>query len=397
MNFEKGNEVTLGTLMEHINSVYTNIKTGNQQLKFDKVEDFITDDSKAAEFIRVILHDDDFQSPDEGSELYEVAKVRARHSVITFLIGLVFLEFNNFEEKIGKAFFPNEPNAKDLVTRMWMITALYHDYGYFVDDLKNGKVNLKKGIKYYLLDDKYKQESLDSLSDYCLHHQAGLAYTYDEIEAYDEYARIFHQNTEGKEKVDHGILGGVRIFQRLLSRAEKQHAQKVELITIKTSCLAIAQHNIFKSPSIEKDKEYGKRLKKLYYDSNFVICDDTPLLFLLCLVDTFECVKKLSKKENKADYFETETVLSSIRISVSLDEIVIDYSELERRVSAKNSGLQDRYLKYKGGLFGIETWTAIRAMATSDNKPIISIKPVPFNATSNLSIAASTDEEATYV
>ncbi len=278
-----------------------------------------------------------------------------------------------------------------------MITALYHDYGYFVDDLKNGKVNLKKGIKYYLLDDTYKQESLASLSDYCLHHQAGLAYTYGEIEAYDEYARLFHQNTEGKEKVDHGILGGVRIFQRLLSRAEKQHVQKVELITIKTSCLAIAQHNIFKSPSIEKDKEYGKRLKKLYHDSNFVICEDTPLLFLLCLVDTFECVKKLSKKENKSDYFETETVLSSIRISVCLDEIVIDYSELERRVSAKNSGLQDSYLKYKGGLFGIETWTAIRVMATLDNKPIISIKPVLYNATSNPSIAASTDDEAIYV
>lgn len=288
----------LNTLMEQLNSVYMDIKANEPQLKFNKVEDFISDDGKAAEFIRAILQDDDFQPPDENSKLYKVAKVRACHTAITFLIGLVFLEFNNFDQRISDSFFPNEVKASDLVIRMWMITALYHDYGYYIDDLKDGKIDLKKGIKYYLLDDNYEGKSTDLLSDYSLHYQAGLAYTYDEIEAYDEYARKWHQQQNDEEKVDHGILGGVRIFHRLVSRAKKVPTNETELIIIKTSCLAIAQHNIFKSSSRKDDKKYGERLKKLYFESDFVIGNNTQLLFLLCLVDTFECVKRLSKGGN---------------------------------------------------------------------------------------------------
>ena len=101
--------------------------------KFYKISEFITDDTKSAEFIRNILKDDTFIHPDEKSPMYEVAKSRSRHSALTFLIGLVFKEFGGLYDSFkATTQFGNE----HISLKLWMMTALSHDKGYYSERLK---------------------------------------------------------------------------------------------------------------------------------------------------------------------------------------------------------------------------------------------------------------------
>lgn len=363
-------EVQFKSIMECISSVYSDINAKEIGYVYKAVDDLISDESKSAGFIRMILQDDDFHTPYKESNLYEVAKVRARHSLITFLIGLYFCKYCGFEKKISALMGISQNEC----TRLWMLTALYHDYGYFLKDLNNEKADIKGGVKYYLLDDRIEDERIASLQGFSLYHKEALAYTYDEIEEYSRYIRTWHIENKHNEKVDHGILGGVRVYHRLINRIlQRSPISKHELFLIKTSCLAIAQHNIFKSDSPEIDKAYGEKLKKLHSISDFVISDKTPLLFLLSLVDTFECVKRFGQCESERQYLQIKTVLSSIKLSVSPQEIIIDYHELVTKIQKrKNDMLHQMFEKYKMALLNIGTWTAFHTEEINSN--IIRIK-----------------------
>lgn len=57
--------------------------------EFQSLEQFVTDGKKSAAFIRAISSDETFIIPENNYELYEVAEMRARHSAVTFLVGLL--------------------------------------------------------------------------------------------------------------------------------------------------------------------------------------------------------------------------------------------------------------------------------------------------------------------
>ncbi len=348
---------TMRPLIDLANEAYLDVKG---ELPYYRIQEFITDDAKSVEFIRSILQDDEFNMPSRGDLLYNLAKARARHSAITFLIGLVLFKFENFERMILDSSYMQRTDGHTAAVRLWMLTALYHDYGYSLTDIRNAEIGLKSKIKYYLLDDTYPHEQLKILRQFSTCHEDALAYTYDEIEEYDKCSRRWGWRQRSEEKVDHGILGGVRIFDRLVKRAIKEFPiNSKELIAIKTSCLTIAQHNIFKSESKETDNYYGDTLTKLYYASPFVIDNCAPLLLLLSLVDTFECVKKLSKGENEKQYLKTLSILSSISLRVSQEELTIDFSKLDKRIQDKNSEiLKTAYMDYKQNLLKLEHWTS---------------------------------------
>lgn len=359
-----GDQSKMVPLIELINEAYRNIKG---KLPYDAIQDFITDDAKSTEFIRSILQDDEFETPDEGNELFDFAKTRARHSAITFLIGLVLLKYGNFEKMISNSSYAHKADLHNSAIQLWMITALYHDYGYFLRDIQKEDVDFRTGVKYYLLDDSYSDDQLESLQKYSLHHKDAFAFTYGEIEEYDRCSRQFRWRKNVKEKVDHGILGGIRIFNRLIKRAKGGIITESDLIMIKASCLTIAQHNIFKSESVESDCDYGDALRKLHSTSTFAINADTPLLLLLSLVDTFECVKKLSKGENETSYLESISVLSSISLSVTEQELAIDFSQLIKRIEDKKSEeLENKYKKYKENLLGLNQWTSLDVEETEN-------------------------------
>ena len=346
---------------------------------YQSVGEIIATDEDSAAFIREVLTDSEYTSPQEDSPIYQFAKSRAQHSVLTFFVGLVFLEFCDFEQMIARDVLKSEDRAD--VVRLWMLTALYHDWGYHSEDVSDPDLDYAKIVKYPLLTDAYEEEWLHPIRDFSLGHQHILAYTYDEIMTYDRYARDYHAgNNSDKEKVDHGILGGVKIFDRLAKRIRKDvpeaRADSTEkrLCFAKIACLTIAQHNIFKSSSAESDLRYGDALKKLHSTSDFRINMDTPLLLLLSLVDTFECIKRFGQSKNERAYLQKNTILQSIALEVSPDSITIDYTALAGKIQDKDDSLRDCFNGYKRGICGIGSWTAFAAERVSEERIVIQLK-----------------------
>lgn len=346
--------------------------------KYKSVADFIYDDESSAIFIREMLRDDDFKTPDEASEIFNFAKTRARHSVITFLMGLVFKRFSGgfFEYSRIKenANYADEKRYSELL-RTWLITSLYHDKAYYSEHLKNGKIDYYKTFKYFLLTDKYADDRLNCVADFSSRYPGVLAHTYENILSYDNYARGYHANTiDDGEKVDHGILGGIIVFNELVRKSLRATKSNSELPMVKACCLTIAQHNIFKSDSPESDKLYPLDLSYLYHDSDFKIGMGTPLLLFLCLVDTIECVKRFSKGENEKTSLQTKTVLSSIFITVTEEEIQINYSQLHKKIVEKdNSDFHNVYERYLNGVLSLDKWTCFKCVASNVNSDKISI------------------------
>ncbi len=365
-------KTTLSKLLEE-NYLTLNSETFKRAelLSFEKL---IHSGDECAKFIRLVLNDDEFVLTDLSDQHYEFAKDRATHAVLTFLIGLAFFRFEGLEELIGERFFPNSFTAKKDVLRLWMLTALYHDWGYYSHNLSNPNYEYKE--RYDVLSDSYLERKIACLNEYGIRYSCAFAHTYQQILLYDKYARTYHvtesisrKSNRPKEIVDHGILGGVTIFNRLVRNELKlPEPREKELLLAKACCITIAQHNIYKSDSAERDKEYREYcgndgLEYLYHNNGFNITKETPLLLLLCLVDTFECIKKLGKGENGSKYLQTNTVLDNILIYVSGKTISIDYTPLHEHIrQAKNEVIEKAFSTYLGsGIEGYGNWTCLFA------------------------------------
>lgn len=106
------------------------------------------------------------------------------------------------------------------------------------------------------------------------------------------------------------------------------------------------------------DKKYGIALRKLHSTSDFKISMDTPLLLLLSLVDTFECIRRFGQAKNVRNYLQKNTILESIELCVSPEIISIDYSNLSTKIQKKDIILQECFTNYIGCLNSIGTWTS---------------------------------------
>lgn len=318
------------------------------------LELFINDGKKSAEFIRYLLKDDSYSIPDNDSHLYEIAESRARHSAVTFLMGLAFSRFGDLFVQIPSIIHYDVGYARN----MWLKTSLYHDKAYSSTYLRDTTLDIQKKFLPFLLTDEY-QRNLSSINQFSYRYPGTLAYTYEEILNYDKYAIEYHQSENDEdEKRDHGVLGGVMMFSDLAKKAEKS-GRLNELPVIKACSLAVAQHNIFKSPNKDYDKRYFDHdLNNLLSTSSFQITSDQPLLLFLSLIDTIECVKKLSKGQNSDKYLKTLTVLKSINVSVQADSIEIDYSALKKEVFAKkDEELIKTFDSYLKAVSNLNTWT----------------------------------------
>lgn len=105
--------------------------------EFQNVKLITKDDESSAAFIRNMLDDEDYSLPSSQPKLVEFAKARAKHSAVTFLIGLVFSQFMNLFSSLheiisddasqdGASQFDN----RRINQRLWLITSLYHDKAY---------------------------------------------------------------------------------------------------------------------------------------------------------------------------------------------------------------------------------------------------------------------------
>ena len=376
LDLENNTEANNSSNLELLQHMELALKRTGLKTRFNTVSEILENDENSAEFIRAVLHDDDFIDLTPKNDLYEFSKDRARHSVITFLIGIVLMDFYDIGKVITNKLLNNK--SKEQLTHLWMLTSLYHDWAYGCEKITDSDYNLRSSTTYYLLQDLYSDTQLESINRFSILYPSTMAYDYKEIEEYDRYARNYHkQRNDSYERVDHGILGGVKIFDRLAKRIIKLEriTKEDDFKEAKTSCLTIAQHNIFKSNSKENDKAYGLALSKLHSDSDFTISMTTPLLLLLSLVDTIECVKKLGRYENKT-YLQKNTILTNILLQLYDNRIIIDYSELIKRiVQKKDKELEQKIKEYMDSVCNLGNWTTFYATKTSDCVIGISMKP----------------------
>lgn len=346
------------TLYELMNNQIANIES---KIPYSILDDFITDKKESVLFIKSLSK---VFEVDSDSELYSVAQKRAIHSAITFLMGMVFSEFGNLYKSIASVVGLGEKNNQNI----WLQTSLNHDRGYFSNYLKKPDLDYEKTFKYYLFSNSNDGEKLFDSYWFEKEYPNVQAYSVNEILSYDKYVRIFHSKCEGEEKIDHGILGGVITYDGLIREVMKKSTKidelkNKEILIAKAACLSIAQHNIFKSDNSKTDKLYPDNLlHKLSCYSDFRIGKKTPLLLLLSIVDTIECVKRYSKKQssNSSDdhFLQAKTILKSIKVEVTKEKIVWDVSELNRKVVEKGF-FEDYVEKYWKGILNLKKWTSL--------------------------------------
>ena len=106
-------------------------------------------------------------------------------------------------------------------------------------------------------------------------------------------------------------------------------------------------------------------MKKLGHDSSFRINRKTPLLLLLSLVDTIECVKKFGKKDqedNGNKSFEALTVLKSIFVFSDKEKIEIDLSEFAKKMKKKGIDKEE----YWKSISTLSNWTELKVTEKDD-------------------------------
>lgn len=312
----------------------------------ESIDKLIYSDENCVKFMRKQLKDEEISMPTDA-DVYDLAKTRAQHSVVTYLMGKVLL---NYYKEYHRAY--SRRDDIDMIERLWLLTSLYHDIGYTSEFLKRSDFNFEK---------EFKNDYLLSRGNYINYNKdKALAYTYDEVENYSEYRRVTNVDKKNVvEKIDHGILGGCLAFRKVMRAYRSVNIQITEkdIEDNKIFCMTIAQHNIFKSDSRERDKEYIKyNLYRLLSDSNFKVNKRVPLLLLLSLVDTIECVKKFSKsRDSKEPYIQALTVIKNIKVGCDGLFLYIDYTDLHNYCTAK--GMKEKYQEYMHNIEMLSTWT----------------------------------------
>lgn len=360
------------------------------------VADFITDGEKSQDFIDDLMWKNTtlyfpgkvqpFLPTSILSKVYRYPQERARHIAISFLFGMVLSEFGGFYASLPEVL--NRGNDAPLTKaalaqRMWLITSLSHDTGYSLKSkLSDSNLVFKTEYPRFLLTDTYNDPQMGSINNFRQNYRMVFAHEYKQILAYNDYIREYKDWPPAYEKNDHGILGGLDMFDHLTRNMQDMEARDraQELALIKACCLTVAQHNIFKSPKKDSDEFYKEfKLYHLLTTSNFRITRETPLLLFLCLVDTIECMKRFSKGATQGSYLQATTILEKIHLYVDKDKIVLDFNDLKAHIDAKDKTVADElnaiYQKHLNTLTSIDTWTVFKGQAGPENIITITLDP----------------------
>lgn len=255
----------------------------------------------------------DYQTNKLLEDVKNLEDVRCAHIIFTFLLGLHI--YNNSEKIRNKV----ENQTKKLLTDagheddfpfLWFLICLFHDLGYS-DENKGKESNINH---HWACENKIKVS--DGIPQ-------SLINTYLN---YFIYRKIEHSKT------DHGIYAGLKMFPDLCEIREKMSALnqgkdvwRKELIPLyKLASSVVLVHNMWfaKDTDTETCCKYRKyQLDQLILKTknggeeikDFPIkLSKHPLLFLFCLVDLIEPMKRFGNIEccNKIDFTLTDDCLS---------------------------------------------------------------------------------------
>lgn len=291
------------------------------------------------------------------------------HSYSVFLIGLrIFKESYllkpAFENRIKEIENKIESQLKISFEYLWLMVCLYHDLGSSLEQnpcpaFKFSKETLT--INHTLVIPPSKAFNLD---------------------VYKNNWRKYFNYRLSKSVLDHGVLGGLLFYTELKKKYKELRKDKpddffrtdktigwskklLEQVHAYVSWIIIS-HNMW---FINEKDEKKKKDREEYQDNELndliisneqrLFFDQDPFLFLLCLLDSIDPIKKIVTKKHSED-----KILDSIDIEIKYNEIIISLS----------STLGKRKLKqYVKDIKDLENWLGVSVSESTDSQ-IITIK-----------------------
>lgn len=228
------------------------------------------------------------------------------HTVAIYLLGYCLREIVDVPLQ---NFIKNNTHGYDYDFRhVWFLSSLYHDTASAIESV----ANLHKPLNFYLGANNVKFNVYDHIPEV----PSARLFTYARglVENYFDYRSDFFSC------VDHGILGGFLLFDKLrknyddawrdFQKYNKFNAESydkfewrcllwkrchLDLFTIIAD--SVIGHNIWVSQDVKLYNHYG--LDPLINPGNQRIsCSERPLLFFLSLLDTIEPVKCLERDDH---------------------------------------------------------------------------------------------------
>lgn len=254
---------------------------------------------------------------DQFSVKIEALK-NASHTTSIFFLGVILYYNTNLKDKVFKGV--NPPGYK-VFPFLWFMTSLFHDYAYqyeFDQESQNKILDLESlkkelDIANFLLDIKITGTSKKLFS--CCR----------------EY---FRYRREVMNVVDHGILAGAYLYDRLIKIREAKEAgnndslfwEKALEKQYALSSASIATHNIW-LPKKEREEQY--KAYNLEYLINFtpIKIKDFPLLYILGIVDTIDPIKAFIDVKSEID---EKYILENLLVSFKPNSITFINSENSR-------------------------------------------------------------------
>lgn len=218
--------------------------------------------------------------------------IRDIHTVSVFILGI------EIARKMKNRILGNE-------LFIWFLMCLYHDMGYKLEN----KTDLVK--EYYTLD-KFlqKNEIKEEYNIFKVYKKKTLCENYYRYRAEDRYRTTEHGVIKEHGVIDHGIAGGIILYKvlvknyEMVKRKSENNKDSFEYNNLIFStdnfkdyakaAIGIIRHNMWyanKSDDCKTYYEFG--LDDLISEPQNKICyTDDRLLFLLCLADTIEPLKR---------------------------------------------------------------------------------------------------------
>ena len=361
------------SLFDFVESVYNSLFGYNAPSKENSIinpkafRDLINDDTACLELINSILEFDDAKPI--------LNKERASHIIVTWLLGFG-IDIKAFKIKSADGF------QTAFYQSLWTHTALIHDYGYFRKEIRDRETTIDNlQDKYKLLTDYYEDDFLKCLNGFETSPETHSIMTYDymTISRYFEYIK-YRNLTSDEEKCDHGIVGGCLGFRKYcesIARAKGINPSDRLTRIYKSACLVTASHNVFKSSDKRCDQVYVEfGLNQITSDKQACITRENKLLYILSIVDTIECTKRFSRRNDSANYLEQRTVLQNVDIVAEENQVTVDYSKLYSYLvkKRKNDYMANNLVQHIEDVRALSSWVNCETETVEGNEYAIIIR-----------------------
>lgn len=273
-----------------------------------------------------------------------------QHTVSLFFLGLTLKKLveNRTKSKIEE--YAGESLDDIDFTYIWFLTCLSHDLASVIESENNAINDNNSDLDFYLGD----QNILYNVYEHKWKNGVPYNYSKEVIKNYFKY------RVKEYSKVDHGIIGGYLLYDKLKTSYDKAYEKSGKTKSMENfsynglnwknkhhhyyayASHAVIGHNIWFSENIDLYKKYGLTtlIQEKGKDDIRISIDKQPLLFFLGLLDTIEPFKR----------FLEPKMLKLIDISLIDNDKVI---QIEFKSDLKK---QEKYKNWSDSIYTLKNW-----------------------------------------